>query len=276
MKTTKFIAIILISFLFFANCDNNKKDNDKKKENLTNLVGGSVLYLTRPGTWTKITPTSGSIDITVQTGAKKSFNYNPSCSNFTGTDPTYSFFVKRGTSSNLLVNFMGGGACWDNKNCLGADATRMYFPQLGSLSLINLAEASKLIDVGILNHNRSDNPFKDWNMVFIPYCTGDVFWGSNDATYSDPITGEQKVIRHRGFDNFLSVLKYIRENFPKENMKQIFVTGQSAGGYGSIFNFPYIKETYNASNNKVYTLGDSAEGISPSSYIVDVNNKWDI
>lgn len=46
-------------------------------------------------------------------------------------------------------------------------------------------------------------------MVVVPYCTGDIRWGSNDAHYTDytgAVTGTpggQVTIHHRGFDNFL-------------------------------------------------------------------------
>lgn len=39
------------------------------------------------------------------------------CSGYPGTDPTFSFWHKRGKSKSLVVYFEGGGACWDNFGC---------------------------------------------------------------------------------------------------------------------------------------------------------------
>ena len=239
---------------------------------LLTLIGA---YLLRPGAWTRITPGAGSISISIPSASTtKNFSYSPTCSGRPGTDATYSFYVKPGASSNLLINFMGGGACWDGKNCLGADITATYATNAGLVSPIVLAEASRFIDRGVLNHYNSANPFADWTMVFIPYCSGDVFWGSNDYTYTDPRDGSSSVIHHKGFDNFLSVLAYLKTVYPSANVGRVFVTGQSAGGYGAIMNFPYIKETYYS--NQVDVVADASAGVTPAGYHADIRVKWGV
>jgi hypothetical protein len=45
--------------------------------------------------------------------------------------------------------------------------------------------------------------------VYIPYCTGDIHMGANDATYG----GYE--IKHRGFVNFQAVLKYLEDNIDR-------------------------------------------------------------
>jgi hypothetical protein len=92
---------------------------------------------------------------------------------------------------------------------------------------------------GIFDQTRKDNPFKDWGYVYIPYCTGDLFWGANDQDYLvgfDPATGPvYQTIKHRGFVNFQAVLNYLENNtnYPGK----IFVTGSSAGSYGATLAF---------------------------------------
>ena len=39
------------------------------------------------------------------------------CSGFPGTNPRFSFWVRKGSSRNTAVYFEGGGACWDNTTC---------------------------------------------------------------------------------------------------------------------------------------------------------------
>ncbi|MCB1192596.1 MAG: hypothetical protein H7A23_04905 [Leptospiraceae bacterium] len=264
-----YIIYVLVLLIFSVGCKSNPGN-----EIQDNTVAVSLLYLVKPGAWEKYVPQANSISISIQNSSTKNFSYDPSCSNAPGTDSKYAFFVKKGSSNNLLINFMGGGACWDAKNCLGVSDTQTYISDIGFVNYMAMNISSSYIDAGVLDHNAANNPFKGWTMVFIPYCTGDVFWGSNDYEYTDPVTSEKHTIRHRGFDNFLSVLKYLQNNYPSTQVGDVFVTGQSAGGYGAIYNYPYIKEVY--SSNKVYVLGDAANGVTTTTFESDVKNVWGV
>jgi hypothetical protein len=124
-----------------------------------------------------------------------------------------------------------------------------------TLTVDNLHHAKGILDV-----RNPSNPFRDWNMVFIPYCTGDFHWGSRDEVYPDELNrfgGEPVTIHHRGFDNFWVVLKWMRENFVAP--EKIFVTGSSAGSFGALLGFPYIQEAY--PDSEVSFLGDSGVGV---------------
>ncbi|MEQ9363490.1 MAG: pectin acetylesterase-family hydrolase, partial [Leptospirales bacterium] len=92
------------------------------------------------------------------------------------------------------------------------------------------------------------------------YCTGDLHIGSNDVVYTHPTTSVATTFRHRGFDNVLSVVNDIRTRYGF--VDQILVTGQSAGGYGAIFNFPVIKESFPSA--RVDVLADASNGVLPS------------
>ena len=69
---------------------------------------------------------------------------------------------------------------------------------------VNLALAG-----GTLDSSNPANPFKDWTKVFIPYCTGDVGWGNQDATYATPMG--PLTVRHRGYANVKAVLRWIED-----------------------------------------------------------------
>src|SRR4026209_2247663 len=43
--------------------------------------------------------------------------HTATCSGFPGTDPTFSFWAKRGVSTKLVVFFEGGGTCYDSFTC---------------------------------------------------------------------------------------------------------------------------------------------------------------
>jgi hypothetical protein len=119
---------------------------------------------------------------------------------------------------------------------------------------------------GIFDQTRKDNPFKNWGFVYVPYCTGDLFWGANDASYN----GVE--IKHRGFVNFQAVLKYLEKNTKRP--KKIFVTGSSAGSYGATLAFPYVKESFPRS--KVYLLGDAGNGVMGGTFQTEGVYNWNV
>jgi hypothetical protein len=132
-----------------------------------------------------------------------------------------------------------------------------------------------MVNHGIFDFTKADNPFKDWFVVYLPYCTGDLFWGANDYAYPDYLNllpGETWTIQHRGFVNFQSVLKWMKDNFKLP--LQIFVTGSSAGGYGAIMNYPYIRESFPLT--RVYVLGDATNGITGDDFNVKANAAWNV
>lgn len=192
-----------------------------------------------PETWSEITP--GPTEFMGR-------ELCPTCSGAPGTDATFKFFVKGGPVNNLVVFFDGGGACWDTMNCIHYPT---YSPEADETAQA-LAMAG-----GIFDTANPANPFKGWNFVFIPYCTGDIHWGSSDTVYTGYQGDGTYTIHHRGFDNFLVVLKWITENFEKP--QKIFVTGSSAGSYGALMGFPYVQEAYPKS--MVSMLGDAGFGV---------------
>ena len=115
----------------------------------------------------------------------------------------YRFFVHPGDPAKLLVEFEGGGGCWDDATC----ATSIYSRRI-TIDPV-LAEQSGLL-VGLYDRKNPENPFRDWTHVYVPYCTGDLHWGNNDKTYSGP--SGPYVVRHRGAVNAAAaVLVGLRE-----------------------------------------------------------------
>ncbi|MBC2716993.1 MAG: hypothetical protein HF978_16945 [Desulfobacteraceae bacterium] len=214
------------------------------------LIVSIALAGSLPDEWTEINPAG--------------FEYNgltPACSCAPGTpDDEFTFFVKGGKKKNLVIFFQGGGGCWDYMNCVAAPTYNQYqFEELWMFS-------DDMEGQGIFDQTRKDNPFKDWGFVYIPYCTGDLFWGANDANYY----GTE--IKHRGFVNFQAVLKYIEDhtNFPGK----IFVTGASAGSYGATMAFPYIKQSFPWSN--AYLLGDAGNGVMGGTFPTEGIDNWNV
>ena len=193
--------------------------------------------------------------------------HEATCSGFPGTDPKFSFWAKQGTSKDLVVFFEGGGACWDNLTCtfpispgLPPQVPQFFVPAISPL-------ATPANYDGIFKHDNPANPVKDWSIVYIPYCTGDLHIGSAAKQYynvGNPVFPLPPIftIQHRGFDNFMVVLDWIKKNF--DAPKSILVTGSSAGGYGASANFPWLQETY--PNAHTYVIADASQGVTTAAF----------
>lgn len=174
-----------------------------------------------------------------------------------GNGSQYKIFVNYSDKSdNLLVYFEGGGACWDYEGCTGQNGIRGAANPNGIPDdyVIKLGQPQLMSPFVWRNHPWDSVPTKDWNIVFIPYCTGDIFIGDKVITYEDP-TGEQPDLlwHHAGFPNTLKVIDWMKAAFP--HIPEMLVTGCSAGGAGSILNYHFIRHSLNA--DKGTLLNDS-------------------
>lgn len=230
---------------------------------LAALVAAPLLALAATGAgasgWQAITPDAAVIGVDGKT-------YTPSCTGFPGTDPTFKFWAKKGAtgSRNTMVYFEGGGACWDNFTCsfpIGTGLPAQFFVPLVPPGI------EQTLTNGIFKSDPA-NPVKDWNMVYIPYCSGDIHTGSTTRTYANagnPLLPPQLMsftIQHRGFDNFMSVLAWMKDSGARP--QQILVTGASAGGYGATANFPWIAETFKSA--RVSLLADASQGVTTPAF----------
>lgn len=177
----------------------------------------------------------------------------------------YKFFVNYAESSdNVVFMFEPGGACWDYASCSGG-ARGAANPH--GIADDHMAERQYLN----LLRRTDDNPASSFNMVFVPYCTGDVHVGDHVATYeSDEDGGVPLTFRHVGLSNTLSVIDSLKESFP--DVPQLLVTGCSAGGLGALQAYAFVRDGFSGTQCG-YLLDDSGpafEGGGPSQKIQDV------
>ena len=199
--------------------------------------------------WTMVTP-----DAEVPYEGK---TLEPTCS--AGTP--WVFFVKRGTVNKTLMYYQGGGACWDYLSC------RLPTHKTTAGPNDNPANAT----TGFANLSNPDNPFRDWNAVFVPYCTGDVHWG--DAVVNHVLGKQSITIHHKGFVNAQVAEKWAREHFV--NPDEVFVTGSSAGAYGAIVNsLPLQQKVWPSSHFDV--LGDAGNGVITQDFLENDIAKWGV
>jgi len=174
----------------------------------------------------------------------------------------YAFYVDFSeTSDNVIVFFMGGGGCWDYESCVGGGARGAANPNgLPDDYANSHAEVAGLtINVNaiypLMNDDPAVSPMADWNKVFVPYCTGDVYAGSITNTYEDPDGVEpDAVFAHQGHTNVLKMTEMLNEMF--SDVPKMFVGGCSAGGAGAIVNY-YFLRTGIEGVQKGYLLDDS-------------------
>lgn len=160
----------------------------------------------------------------------------------------YKFWVEFSeTSDNVIVFFEGGGACWDYESCSGNGGIRGAANPNGLPD--SHADAQREIagiEVGaseiypLLNQDPAVSPMADWNKVFVPYCTGDVYSGDRTVTYEDPDAIEEDLVFiHAGHPNILAMTEMLNEMF--DTVPKLFVSGCSAGGAGSITNYYFLR-----------------------------------
>ena len=118
-----------------------------------------------------------------------------------------------------------------------------------------------------------ENPFRDWNVVFVPYCTGDVHWGDAVVDHAARPANSSVTIHHKGYVNAQVAEKWAREHFV--NPDAVFVTGSSAGAYGAIVNsLPLQEDVWPSSHFDV--LGDAGNGVITSDFLENDISKWGV
>lgn len=175
----------------------------------------------------------------------------------------YSFFVFPGKVDQVVVDFYGGGVCWNAETCSPGSASFVD-------SLEGLREDIKKNRLrGIYEKKDTRNPIKDWHHILIPYCTGDLHWGSKDKTYTKE-DGSNFVVKHRGAVNTRAVFSWIQEHI--HTPKRVFVTGCSAGGFGAIFWVPHIRAMF--PSTPLVHLSDSSSNTITEDFFPTVNPLW--
>lgn len=202
--------------------------------------------------------------------------HQASCSGYPGTDPRFRFWVRPGDPRKVAVVFDGGGACWDDLTCSNPMGGRLREPLLQFYNPAIPKDADPSRYGGLLDFSNPANPAKDWTMVAIPYCTGDVHLGSVDREYrkvGHPVfpRGDTLTIRHRGYDNFMVVLDWISKNLPAD-VSDLLVTGASAGGYGASAHFPWLARQFPQARLAVFA--DASQGVSTATFDNSARATW--
>lgn len=176
-----------------------------------------------------------------------------------GDGSPYRFFVnKTPFSTKTVVVFEGGGACWGQKACEGkgdgplglsilsgsnpngVPADYMTNPfNLFNGGLSGLALGGLVTPFTMRLHPLQSVQTQGWNIVYAPYCTGDVHTGNKVTAYTDSNPSKPRVQYHRGSVNGYEMAQWLGKNLKQP--AQLLVTGFSAGGTGGTANYGWLR-----------------------------------
>lgn len=132
-------------------------------------------------------------------------------------------------SDKMLYMLEGGSACFNFQTC----ATNPEF-----FDEVEFAKYSTESGVwGVFDRTNPLNPFKDWNYVFVPYCTGDAHAGNKP---DGSVLGSPQVFV--GYENVGIVIEAVQEQFP--DITSGILSGDSACGLGVIANYIRLQNAY--------------------------------
>ena len=131
-----------------------------------------------------------------------------------GDGSGFSYFVHKASPSKVMFFFEGGGACFSAETCDPANPAYKQSVGTGAGS------------EGIFDFANPLNPFADYSIVYVPYCTGDVHVGNTTHDYGNGV-----VVNHKGYVNGTTALDKLAELFP--DTAELVVTGESAGSVPS-------------------------------------------
>jgi membrane associated rhomboid family serine protease len=199
-----------------------------------------------------------------------------------GDGGEYGFLVSRpvqkySSQQRVLIEFLGGGACWDATTCQ-YNQKYLSFPEIMndfiglSCSEIQVALRNRGQPIHMLCASDDDalHQLQSYTMIVIPYCTQDVHSGDSQITYEDGNT-----VYHHGAHNVRAVLQYVFRNIP--NPSHVILTGCSAGGTALPLAYHYIHAHYNkmfTRRTHISVMADSPVYLTPTYFLENGMPKW--
>ncbi len=154
-------------------------------------------------------------------------------------------------SDKLMIFLEGGGACHSGLCAATLNAS------------VGIPTPLALLDPAL-----PVNPVMGWNTAYLPYCDGSLFSGDADNDYDGD--GPNPTVYNRGLKNLSAALDVIQTNYPAPS--KIILTGQSAGGFGTIFALPLVRALY--PDVQIDVVNDSGVGVGSVAFFDTVIADW--
>ncbi|CAK9022647.1 unnamed protein product [Durusdinium trenchii] len=171
----------------------------------------------------------------------------------------YQFVVRPGDAQKLLISFQGGGACWESTSFKHACVADIQEALSGSGLLSNSGPLS----------DAQRNPLRDYTVVEVLYCSGDIFLGDVTQSWASG-RGPAQQLRQAGAVNLRAVLQWVQKNF--KSVTSLVMMGSSAGALAAQVYSPTILELIPHQNAAV--ISDSYAGVFPSNTEGAVLQRW--
>ena len=156
-------------------------------------------------------------------------------------NPTGILYNPNPDSDKVFVFLEEGAACFNAFSC---NVAFTFDPSEADIKIYTIEES-----FGASNRASPNNPFADYNLVFVPYCSGDVYAG--DASDVD-IAGT--TYQFKGYNNVTLIFEFLQQQLG--DPAQMVLAGTSAGGWGAGFNYPKARAMFPES--EVILIDDSA------------------
>ncbi len=131
-------------------------------------------------------------------------------------------------SDKLLIFFGGGGVSWNEYTA--ARPNNLFTGHLEQSHYFNDLEwMGDLLPMEGICSDREDNPFRDWNILVIPYATGDFHCGAGNFPYM-ALDGSHRELCHHGYLNTCSLIQQVKHWVGSP--KTLVIAGNSAGAFG--------------------------------------------
>jgi cysteine-rich repeat protein len=121
-------------------------------------------------------------------------------------------------SPDVMIYLEGGGACFSDVCDFTAFSIPFIPPSDGIFSRVNAA-----------------NPVKDWTMIYVPYCTGDIHAGDAERMLGGQL---------RQFRGYSNITRYLEQWVPSFPAERVLLTGISAGGFGAALNTTQVADAF--------------------------------
>jgi hypothetical protein len=190
------------------------------------------------------------------------------------------FYVRNGTADKLVIYLEGGGACMNANYCsfnpknvneiLSGDG-QTVFGTAGGASAGRQQPGVYTNGTGlqgIFDTTKAANPVKDWNQIYVPYCTGDVHFGTRKNATVPGSTATQQFVGHTNMELFIG---RIVPTF-KSKVSRVLLTGASAGGFGAALNFSMVQDAFG--DVRVDLLDDSGPPFDDQGMAPCVQKRW--
>ncbi|HEY2517011.1 MAG TPA: pectin acetylesterase-family hydrolase [Polyangiaceae bacterium] len=170
-------------------------------------------------------------------------------------------------STELTIYLEGGGACSDAASCWGANPTA---DNMAGYDATTFA-AAKQLKYALLDRALAANPLAQSNLVYVPYCTGDMHAGTTVAQ----LTGDGGTIPTY-FWGAHDLDLFLRRLVPTfTGTTRVYLYGTSAGGFGTVLNFDRVARAFGV---RVDVIDDSGPAITAKGQTTNqgIFNAWGI